>query len=406
MEYDLLVRGHVLDPGQGLDGPMDVAVTGGRVTAVAPRLDAARARRVIDATAPGRHVVPGLIDLHTHVAHGAITPGVGMEGCDPDDIGVRAGVTTVVDAGSVGVANIGVFGAFIQPRARTRVVPFLNVGSHAHTMPSMVDVHDLAEIDRAAIARCVAANPGLVRGVKLRLVGPLVAERGKEVVAAAKDVAREHGVPLMVHIGDLSAHRRPEPERLTPVTRFAVDQLDPGDILTHLCTPNPGGATDMDAALIEARERGVILDAALGRGNFGHRVAREQRERGLPPDTVSSDLTLAGQGFHSLVECMAKFLAVGYDLPDVVRMTTANAARALGMGEELGAIAPGRAADLTILDVVAGDFAFVDTARETFHGTRALAPVHTVKGGELFAPGWGAHPWGWLPARRGHEVAP
>ncbi|GAA0440685.1 dihydroorotase [Acrocarpospora corrugata] len=402
MEYDLLIRGgRVLDPGQDIDHVLDVAITGGRVTALGQNLPADQARRVIDVSGPGRYVVPGLIDLHTHIAHGAITPGVGMEGCDPDVIGIGSGVTTLVDAGSVGVAAIGVFSAYIQPRARTRIVPYLNIGSYAHTMPTMVDVNSMEEIDPAAIALCVAANPGLVQGIKLRLVGPLIADHGKEIFAAAKSVAREHGVPLMVHIGDLSAHRRPSPERLTPITRFAVDQLDPGDILTHLCTPNPGGAADLTTALAEARERGVILDAALGRGNFGHRVAREQRRSGLAPDTISSDLTAFGQSFHSLLECMAKFMAVGYSLTDVVRMTTVNAARALGREHELGAIAVGREADLTVLDLVEGDFAFVDTAQETFHGEHGLVPVQTVRAGELVPPVWGTHPWGWLPATRG-----
>ncbi|GAA0981520.1 amidohydrolase/deacetylase family metallohydrolase [Acrocarpospora macrocephala] len=400
MEYDLLIRGgRVLDPGQAIDGVLDVAITGGRISALGQDILADQARRVIDVR--GRYVVPGLIDLHTHVAYGAITPGVGMEGCDPDVIGVGSGVTTLVDAGSVGVAAIGVFSAFIQPKARTRIVPYLNIGSHAHTMPTMVDVNSMDEIDQDAIARCMAANPGLVQGVKLRLVGPLVAERGKEVFAAAKDVAREYGVPLMIHIGDLSAHRRPNPERLTPITRFALDQLDPGDILTHLCTPNPGGAQGMTQALVAARERGVILDSALGRGNFGYRVASEQRELGLAPDTISSDLTAMGQNFHSLLECMAKFLAVGYSLADVVRMTTVNAAKAIGLEHELGAIAVGREADLTVLDLVEGDFEFVDTAQETFHGGYGLVPVHTVRAGELVPPVWGTHPWGWLPATRG-----
>jgi dihydroorotase len=402
VEYDLLIKGgRVLDPGQAIDHVLDVAITGGRISALGQDIPAGKARRVIDVSGPGRYVVPGLIDLHTHVAYGAITPGVGMEGCDPDVIGVGSGVTTLVDAGSVGVAAIGVFSAFIQPKARTRIVPYLNIGSHAHTMPTLVDVNSMDEIDQDAIARCVAANPGLVQGIKLRLVGPLVADRGKEIFAAAKTVAREHGVPLMLHIGDLSAHRRPDPERLTPITRFALDQLDPGDILTHLCTPNPGGATGMMPALLAARERGVVLDSALGRGNFGYQVAREQHELGFAPDTISSDLTAAGQTFHSLLECMAKFLAVGYSLADVVRMTTVNAARAIGREGELGAIAVGREADLTVLDLVEGDFAFVDTAGETFYGGYGLAPAHTIRAGELVPPVWGTHPWGWLPATRG-----
>jgi imidazolonepropionase-like amidohydrolase len=49
---------------------------------------------------------------------------------------------------------------------------------------------------------------------------------------------------------------------------------------------------------------------------------------------------------------MSKFLAAGYSLADVVRMTTSNAAQMLGMEGEIGALAVGRVADLTVLDVV------------------------------------------------------
>lgn len=402
MHVDLLIKGHVLDPGRDIDRRTDIGITDGRITRLDDDIPVEDATRVVEVTAPGQYVVPGLIDLHTHVGHGAITRGVGMEGCDPDAIGVRSGVTTVVDAGSVGVANIGVFSAYIQPRAATRLIPYLNIGSYAHTMPTLVDVNALAEIDPDAIGKCVAANPGLVRGIKVRLVGPLMAEHGKEILALSKKVAREHGVPLMVHIGDLSARRRRDPHLLTPVTRYAIEELDPGDILTHLCTPNHGGVLGADdrmlPLLVAARERGVILDAALGRGNFGFEVARQQRETGLAPDTVSSDLTALGESFHSLVECMAKFMGIGYSLAEVVRMTTVNAARAIGMADQLGAIEVGREADLTILEAVEGEFEFVDTAGQTFSGACGLRPVQTVRAGELIAPHWGPHPWGWLPA--------
>ena len=94
---------------------------------------------------------------------------------------------------------------------------------------------------------------------------------------------------------------------------------------------------------------------------------------------------------------MAKFLAIGYTLADVVRMTTTNAARALGRAENLGAIAVGREADLSIFDIVSGQWRFLDTVGQVFTGEQALVPVHTIRGGELIAPDWGPHPWGWLP---------
>src|SRR5579884_2285296 len=121
MPYDLLIKGgHVLDPGQGLDAPMDIGISQGRIAAIQPSIPANEARRVVQVQGNNRYVVPGLIDLHTHVAHGATTAGVGMLCVDPDVGGVGSGVTTVVDAGSVGIANVGVFGTHILPRTKTR----------------------------------------------------------------------------------------------------------------------------------------------------------------------------------------------------------------------------------------------------------------------------------------------
>jgi dihydroorotase len=401
--YDLLVKGgHVLDPGQRLDGPLDIAIAGGKIARVAAGIPAGDAARVLEASGPGRHVVPGLIDAHAHVALGAVTAGVGMGMCDPDEIGVRSGVTTILDCGSVGVASLGVFPAWIVPRSRTRILVQVNAGSHAHTMPGPADLHSPADVNRDALQAAAGRNPGLITGIKLRLVGRVFSGPGEEIVTTAKAAARDLGVPLMVHVGDPTATDAAARDRRAELTRFLLRALEPGDILTHLCTPRAGGVQDAAgkpyAEVAEARARGVVLDSALGRGNFGIEVARRQADLGLYPDTISSDLTASGQSFHSLLECMAKFMSIGYTLAEVVKATTASAAALLGMAGELGAIAVGRDADLTIIDVAEGDFTFTDTAGQAFRGGYGLVPVRTIKGGEEFSPGWGTHPWGWLPA--------
>ena len=125
----------------------------------------------------------------------------------------------------------------------------------------------------------------------------------------------------------------------------------------------------------------------------------------MHPDTISSDLTAAGQSVHSLMECMSKFMALGYSLADVVRMTTANAAKAIGMDDEIGSLAVGREADITILDANSGNYRFFDSIQREFTGSVGITPVHTVRAGELFAPGWGTHPWGWLPEIGADRVA-
>jgi dihydroorotase len=403
VSHQLILKNcHVLDPGQGIDRWADIGISDGRVAAVEDSIAEVHGAQVLDASSDGRYVVPGLVDLHAHVARGGTTPGVGMGCCDPDDIGIRSGVTTVLDAGSVGIANAGVFPAYILPGARTRVLFYLNVGTFAHSTKNPADVRGLDDIDAEGIASCVESNPGVVSGMKLRLVGPFVAKAWEQVIDASKEAARRAALPLMVHIGDLFAAQDPGVDkRMLAVTEYLIGQLAAGDILTHLCTPSVGGVGrsggQLDPLLKAARDRGVILDSALGMGNFGYQVAREQYERGLVPDTISSDLTLGGQAFHSLMECMAKFMAIGYSLADVVRMTTVNAAAAAGLADTAGALAVGRTADITILDVTEGDFRFTDTRKEAFSGRYGITPVHTVRAGELIAPRWGTHPWGWLP---------
>jgi dihydroorotase len=147
----------------------------------------------------------------------------------------------------------------------------------------------------------------------------------------------------------------------------------------------------------EARAKGVVIDSALGRGNFGYAVARRQAELGVYPDTTSSDITGGGRRLGvGLLDSMAKLMAVGYSLSDVVRMTTTNAARGIGMADQLGAIAVGREADLSIFDVIDRNWKDTDTANQVFTGSKALVPVQTIRHGQLFSPDWGPYPWGWL----------
>jgi dihydroorotase len=64
--FDLVIKGgRPIDPAQGIDGAFDVAFEGKTVAAIAPSIASGQAREVISAS--GLIVVPGLIDLHTHV---------------------------------------------------------------------------------------------------------------------------------------------------------------------------------------------------------------------------------------------------------------------------------------------------------------------------------------------------
>src|SRR6202171_2364899 len=284
--YDLLLRGGtVIDPSQSLNGVFDIAVHDGKIHQLGPSIASQDARRVIDVH--GKTVTPGLIDLHAHVFDG-----VNSNGVHPDLAGVRAGVTTVVDAGSSGSATFAAFPRHILPNCATEVIPFLHICQTG--LATSPDIIAAASIDLDATLRVVDEHKGLIRGIKARMVSPALEILGMEMPRLPKRAARETHVPLMVHIGDTEKRYRSD------VIRELLPLLEPGDIVTHLFTANPGGVLDADGKVVpEAREladRGVWLDTAHGRLNFGFEVARKVLDQGLVPQCISTDLTIPGRG--------------------------------------------------------------------------------------------------------------
>ena len=390
---DLLLKGgEVIDPSQDIRAMLDVAVTDGVISAVAPDIDPSGVSRVINIA--GNIVIPGMIDLHTHVYEG-----INQNGINPDLAGIRSGVTTVLDAGSAGCYTFGGFPSYVVPNAKTNIFCMLHISRVG--LAYQPDTSRREDIDLEETVSVIKANRPLIQGVKIRAVGPGVPRMGVEMVRLAKQAATEGGVRLMVHIGDRSIAGGDGTE--PTITRQLLPLLDKGDIITHLFSGNPGRIIDSDGKvireIIEAQNRGVFLDTAHGRQNFSFDVAKAALDQGVQPRSISTDMTPPGRmnTVHSMTEMLARFMALGFSLEDVIRMTTANPAQALGMEDTLGSLAVGRPADISVLKEETGDWLFHDTEGNTLRGDKALVPVVTVKDGKPYSPDWGPRPWGWLP---------
>ena len=387
--YDLLIKGgRVIDPSQGINGDNDVAVEDGKIARVAPDIPAAEASRVVEVK--GKIVTPGLIDLHTH-----IYDGVNGNGVEADIGGVRAGVTTMVDAGSSGCDTYGGFPRHIIPNNATEIIPFLHICRTG--LATTPDIFSPASIDLDRTIQVVEQNRDTIFGIKARMVSPALEIMGMEMPRMAKRAAKEAGVKLMVHIGD--TEKRYDPgviHQLLPI-------LEEGDIVTHLFTANPGGVIDAEGKLVpeakEAQERGVWLDTAHGRMNFSFDVGQRVLDQGLTPHCISTDLTLPGRQLtvHSMTEMMTRFLAMEFTLEQVVEMCTLNPAKALGVEGRLGALSPGHQADISVLDLKEGDWVVYDVVGGARKTEKAVVPVLTVKAGQVYEAGWGPRPWGWEP---------
>ena len=127
----------------------DVAITGDKIVAIENVPESYVANRVIDAT--GLVVTPGIIDIHTHVAGGLRRSSPYVEDMmqDADTAGVNSGITTLVDAGSCGIANIGGLVNHVIPDAKTRVLALLNVGSlGVNRIPEVAPQHSTSNTTR------------------------------------------------------------------------------------------------------------------------------------------------------------------------------------------------------------------------------------------------------------------
>lgn len=371
MDFDLILRGGtVIDPGQGVEGPCDVAFANGRVAAVGPDLSVT-ATEVVDVT--GKLVTPGLIDLHGHFFHRGQPLFV-----DPDELCLPIGVTTAVDAGSSGWATYAGFREYVIQRAETRVLAFLHLATTglATLAAGVGELEDFRFAQEERTRDAFRRFPELL-GLKVRIQR---AATGAANALPALDMARhicdEAGTRLMVHISG------------TPIPLAAIlERLRPGDIATHIFNGHEHGILDgagqVLPAVRDAAARGVILDVAHAGVHFDVEVARAALGQGLPPTTLSTDMVrpAVARRMYDLLGVMSTFLALGLPLPEVIRAVTEAPARAIGQAGKLGALVPGASGDAAVLDLEEGDFTFGDAAGHDIKAARRFVPVLTVRAG-------------------------
>jgi dihydroorotase len=371
-----IAGGRVLDPGQGLDTTADVVIDGAVISAVG-----AAAGRDAGLPAPGGEtidaggllVVPGLVDLHTH-----LYLGVSHYGIDADRHCLGRGVTTAVDAGSSGAQTFPGLRRFIIEPSETRILAFLHVavqGLITNLVGELEDTRWASPDQAAARAR---ENADAIVGIKVRLGYQMVGDDPGPAMRLAREAADQTGLPLMVHVIDMR-----------PSVSWLLPRLRRGDIVTHCFHGNPGGILDGDGRLVpgvaEARQRGVLFDVGHGVGSFSYRVARSALAQGFAPDTISSDLhahNVDGPAWDQATT-LSKLLHVGMGLPDVIRSTTTTPAAAVRRGGSLGALAPGREADLTVLQLAAGAWRLPDAAGQSEVVERLLVPRFAVRAGRV-----------------------
>lgn len=371
--YDLIIKGgHVMDPANGINRVMDVAVSKGNIARIAAEITDP-AEKIIDAK--GLYVSPGFIDMHTHVFVGpnANLFANGVNSVSPDDFTFRSGVTTVVDAGTSGWRSFPLFKKQVIDQSKTRILVFLNIASEG--MTGAEREQNPEEMQADSTAKMILQYPEIIAGVKIGHYN------GKDWMPfeTALTAAGKANKPLFVecHLPEYTLHDQ-------------LSRMRPGDIITHTFENIPermpiiGEDGKVRPFVLEAMKKGVLFDLGHGGAGFWFDQAAPAVRQGFFPNSFGTDLHRfsMNSAMKDMTNVMSKFMALGMTLEDVVKTATWHAAKAI-KHEELGNLKVGNPADLVVFRIRIGEFGFMDSAGKSINGSKKIEAEMTVRAGKI-----------------------
>ena len=349
--------------------PATVVIAGDRIVRVGgPAPSAARVVDLGDAT-----VLPGLIDLHTHLTGPALTapdwftePVRGtaarwaLFGAAYARTTLRAGFTTVRDVGALGFADIALMhaieaGHVLGPRMYPAGHAIGITGGHCDVTgwaPGVVDLDPERGVADGPQEAVRAVRHQIKYGAKvikvcgtagvLSFEGPVGAQQMTEAeLRAVVEEARRHGVPVAAH-----AHGT---EGIMAAARAGVTSIEHGSILTP-------------AAVALLKERGtwlvptIYLRDAIPKENLPPPIRAKMEQVGPLLDrsfqlavragvriAFGTDASVYPHGQNARE--FAVRVGLGQRPLEAIRGATLYAARVLG-SDDLGVLAAGRLADM------------------------------------------------------------
>lgn len=373
-DIDILLKGgHVIDAKNNISAKMDVAIRKGKIQKAAPNIPVTGVKKVVDVS--GMYVSPGLIDIHTHVFTGP-NPGFGngSSSVKADDFSFRAGITTVVDAGTAGYKTFPLFKEQVIDRSKTRILSWLNVFA-----PGMVgtsaEQEDMKALEIEKADETIKKYGDYIVGVK---IGHYSGKDWKPFDEAAS-LAHANNRSLFVE-----CH----------ITAFSLeDQLKhmkAGDIITHAYEnvsermPVVDENGKVRPFVLAAHKRGVLFDVGHGGVGFWFNQAVPAVEQGLPPDTFGTDMhhNSVNSGMKDMLNLMSKYLNMGMKTEDILERASWGAAKAINR-PDLGNLSEGSVADIAIIKIRNGKFGFLDAAGFKLEGNKKFEAEMTIRAGKI-----------------------
>jgi dihydroorotase len=419
----LIAGARIVDPATGTDAVADVAIDGGRISAIGEDASAGTGPTVIDGD--GLILAPGLVDLHAHLrepgredketvetgsraaAVGGFTAVAAMANTDPvadtaavieevRALAAKAGLCDVFPVGAITKNLMGEEMAAIGEMAVAGVRIFSDDGS---TVPSARVLRNALTYGKAfdIVIAEHCEEPSLVDGAQMHegyqsyTLGLIGAPAEAEEVVVFRDLALARLTGARLHLQHLSAAGSVELVRQAKAAGLRVTAEVTPHHLTFTDEHLAGYDTNFKVRppLRTAEDRDV-LRAALAEGTIDvvatdhapHAVEEKEAEFDQsPPGTIGLETALAAVLTH-LVE------------PGILPITRAiealstAPARILGAAAHGGPIEPGRPANLVLFDPSAEwqvEPTFASKSRNSMFLGQTLRGrvVHTILRGDL-----------------------
>lgn len=438
MKGQLLIEGGLVLPhAAAAPGRADILVEDGRVAALfAPGAGS------VDATVPrldaaDRLVIPGLVNGHTH-APGALGRGavddVALEGFlaalpsisghhGLEDIALSARLTAVelLRKGCTALFDMlalmpvpsveglhAVAAAYERVGIRAVVAPMLADRTLYQAYPELLATlpaplaQQMGALRTAAAADSLAPVEAAARSwpfdparVRLGVAPTIPLHCSDELMLGCERLSRDWGLPMQIHLAESKTQAVYGQQRYGK--SLVAHLADIGMLSPRLSTAHSIWIDADDIALL-ARAGVTAIHNPLSNLRLGSGIApvRQMLEGGLRVALGSDGASTSDT--QNLFECMrlAAYLprvgspdeARWLDAAAALRMATEGSAHALGWGDRLGRIEPGREADLVLLDLAQPVYVPLRHAlRQLVHGENGAAVDRVLVGGEVVVAG-------------------
>ena len=359
-------------------GPSTITVTDGKIVSVADGFTAAPAQAVT-VDLKDKTVVPGMVDLHVHLTgdpggdfwKGAVEPDEWdvVVGAKNARLTALAGFTTVREAGS-GPASAfslrrGTAEGFIDgPRIVAAGPSLAIVGGHGDVSGFRPEVNELLDsgftctgaVECAEKVRLASQNGADI--IKITATGGVLSQQGRGLEAhftsaemkSIADTAHSLGLKVMAH-----AHGA---RGIEAAARAGIDSIEHG---TYLDEAAARAMKDNGTVLVPTLMAFKGVTERLGQGVYTPVVEDKIRDvaetarvfmgkalRWGVPIAFGTDAGVFGHGRNAGE--FALMVEQGMSHRDAFAAATTNAARVLGLENEIGRIAPGYSADLIAVE--------------------------------------------------------